>query len=52
MDASNPTLPNITSDDNDGGDDDGDFRFREFFDTDRFFLDLFRRFDRDGNYRR
>jgi hypothetical protein len=57
--ASNPTSTNTTSDDDDNDDDNdnnnnndnGGFRFREFFDGDHYFLDLFRRYDRDGNYR-
>jgi hypothetical protein len=47
--AQNPISTNTTFDDNDGDDD--DFHFRDFFDDDSFFLDVFRRFDRDGNYR-
>ncbi len=53
MNASNPTLLKTTSDDDDDeDDDDDDFHFRNFCDDDGFFLDLSRRYDRDGNYRR
>ncbi|CAF0729892.1 unnamed protein product [Adineta steineri] len=45
---------NTTSDDDDD-DDDGDynddFHFHDFFDGDHYYLDLLRRFDRDGKYR-